>query len=82
MNIKLLLWISLRIGSVSLLVDSFALAFEALLIFFLFIIDVFLKILMHFQSRVESILDRVIGSSRHVFGNEGPLLAVLEEEVH
>ena len=67
---------------VSLLVYSFAFSFKAFFILTLLVIYVILKAVMHFQSRIETVFNCVVCSSRHIFCNKAPFFAVLQEEVH
>jgi hypothetical protein len=67
---------------VALLVDAFAFAFEALLVLVLFVIYVLLEAIVHLQSRIEPVFDRVVCSAWHVLCNQRPLFAKLKEETH
>jgi hypothetical protein len=81
LHVKLKLWVSLFI-LVSLFVDALALPFETLLVFALLVIDVLLKAVMHFECGVETIFDRVVGSTWHVSSDQAPFLTILQEQFH
>lgn len=75
--IKKLRWVLIL-----LLVNALTFSVKAFFVFSLLVIDIFLKTFMHFQGRVEPVFYRVVGSAWHILGNQRPLLAVLQEEVH
>lgn len=67
---------------VLLLVDALAFTVKALLVLPLLVVDVLLKAVVHLEGGVEPVFDRVVSSAGHVLRDQGPLLAVLEVQVH
>lgn len=75
--IKKLRWVLIL-----LFINTLTFSVKAFFIFSLLIIDILLETLMHFQSGVEPVFYRVVGSTWHILSNQRPLLPVLQEEVH
>ena len=65
-----------------LLVDALAFPIQTLLVLPLLVIDVLLETTMHFERRVEPVLDGVVGAPRHMLRYQRPLLAVLQKQIH
>lgn len=67
---------------VLLFVDTLAFSIQALLVFALLVVNIFLETTVHLQSGVESIFYRVIGSTWHVLGDQRPLLTMFKIQIH
>ena len=63
-------------------VDALGLSLKRFFIFLLLVVQVILECGVHLQSRVEPVFDGIIGSSRHLPCNQGPLFAELLIQEH
>lgn len=82
MELVFLLGVSFWVGVISLLIDALALALETFFKFSLLVIDILLETVVHFQSRVEPVLDCVVSPPWHVLGNQRPFLSMGQIQAH